>query len=1148
MLDYKRAELNLFKGDFKVYDLNISSKRFTFKVPFTSGRFTPVRLLHKKSPLISVYVESPRLTLKAGNGTTSFEKVKKTLTKVFSILQPLFLDVNNGKVVYFKSKKAYEFYKIKLYSRLVSGQVYFLGRCYAKRLFKILQVKGRASFENGMFLEAGLKVKGLNAGAIVEKVHHFKLRSFINAQAQVSFEEDTLNIGIAVGKSTILLKPEHYNKELGFFVEKAGGIISLNENSFTFNLDPILISSPYIAGFLSITKSNEWRLNVGLREFTAGQLEYILASLYPGKKWVKTLKSIVKKANFSRISITSVSKKFKSLFSTKKIKIKAKVKQGEIFLKFLPLSVKKIGGRIFLFKKLINFWGKGKALNSSYITANYVVIGFRPKFWIKLESDLSIDAKDAKEFIVKSKIFKKTLKSYASKIKPKGHIKGKLQVFYESHTHPKVKLFLFSKNLALAFKNYEFVLDEASLTYNSTCLVINIKKAFEEGIVLKDFNLKIFLHSKAYSIKVGYVKVTNKFVSKLKELEKLKDIVKKYQPEVKILIIRDLKGSFNKEDLKKLVFLKKLTAEFEVKKFFLNLPLFKPTPFYIQNATGRFNQGEIVLKGEYQAGDSSFKGEITFNVLTKKLTLKLSGLVYRDLFYALFHKTKKFKWLKINFPILVNFVFLIKEKRRILGNATFSIAGGKAKTEFLKTSGLTEIRGNFSAPHSSFKFSFTHSGNDTQVFWNGTANLTEIKRIFTKDFLIQGGEVKGWIIGKIKSPLNSLEAYLKLLSGLKAKVKVRMLTKKNIFLFDFFATGKSFGIYAKRIFFRNQDFAGKFFYKNETLSVYLNATTIDLRSVVSKKKKEKNNFAKTKLKVKGEFFAKEVFLPKGYQIENASGKFVYLLGQKKLLLRLKKAEFGGISLNGMFLFTPEKRYVFIDIGPSEGNFSILAKALSSKRTLIKGKCKIVGFFYSVDGKQILKNGVGKFELVSKNGYIQRAPLLARILALLSPIDVFKGKLPNLEKGTIYYDTLEFKGYLKDGIMHISKVYLSAAGFRLYGKGKINILNKKINMVIYVSPFKTLDVILENIPVIGKIIMSKTKMLVYVPLYVKGTTDHYHIKLLNIKSLGKGILDLFAKLIGGIEEFKKVRKQVEKRKENWIKVKNELIKEFARDSL
>ncbi len=263
----------------------------------------------------------------------------------------------------------------------------------------------------------------------------------------------------------------------------------------------------------------------------------------------------------------------------------------------------------------------------------------------------------------------------------------------------------------------------------------------------------------------------------------------------------------------------------------------------------------------------------------------------------------------------------------------------------------------------------------------------------------------------------------------------------------------------------------------------------------------------------------KTLLPTSHEVANLQAKIT----KEGKILRVEVPEIRVCNLNfyGEYEKNPEFQYLYLDLKPVQGDFLDLFSCLYPEempRIIFEGPYRAQGFFYSDGEKALFENIYGRIEVVSERGYIYRAPLLARILGFLSPIDLFRGKVPDLDKKLLPYEELNFNGEFRDLSFSVDTFFLSAPGFRLFGNGPISLKDKKVSLTVLVSPFKTLDVVLDHLPLFNKWLLGKERMFIYFPLEVVGTYDNPTIIPLHPASIGKGFFRFIFKFFGIQEEF------------------------------
>jgi uncharacterized protein YhdP len=103
--------------------------------------------------------------------------------------------------------------------------------------------------------------------------------------------------------------------------------------------------------------------------------------------------------------------------------------------------------------------------------------------------------------------------------------------------------------------------------------------------------------------------------------------------------------------------------------------------------------------------------------------------------------------------------------------------------------------------------------------------------------------------------------------------------------------------------------------------------------------------------------------------------------------------------------------------------------------------------------------------------------------------------------------------MKDGVITTEDLFLDADQIRISTIGTINLEQDALNLILGVEPLVTVDKILNNIPIIGRIITGKEKSLVVFYFTVKGKMSNPEIKVTPLKSLTKKVSGILEQLLG-----------------------------------
>lgn len=150
---------------------------------------------------------------------------------------------------------------------------------------------------------------------------------------------------------------------------------------------------------------------------------------------------------------------------------------------------------------------------------------------------------------------------------------------------------------------------------------------------------------------------------------------------------------------------------------------------------------------------------------------------------------------------------------------------------------------------------------------------------------------------------------------------------------------------------------------------------------------------------------------------------------------------------------------------------------------------------------------GSATLEAKRGRLWKVTILTKIFSLvniLSIDELFKRGLP--------YRTLSGDFSMDRGIISTEKMALESDSLRMSAVGEISVPEKKIDAVLAVSPFVTIDKIVSEIPLAGWIIAGKDQSVVSMYFGIDGELKDPLILPKPITMLEKGVLGIFQRIL------------------------------------
>ena len=258
------------------------------------------------------------------------------------------------------------------------------------------------------------------------------------------------------------------------------------------------------------------------------------------------------------------------------------------------------------------------------------------------------------------------------------------------------------------------------------------------------------------------------------------------------------------------------------------------------------------------------------------------------------------------------------------------------------------------------------------------------------------------------------------------------------------------------------------------------------------------------IKVKADEFLFAETIKEG---KNQSYKLTPLLGRidfsdmQSTTLFLTDSNFCGLGIDGALQWKDEqsrKEFIFQSPADTPPLFEEFLTCAGVKNTLIAGP-------FSVNATLTDENGnlsSGKFLLRAENGILQKMDILSKIFKLINFTDLYQG----LFTSGFRYRVLEVNGHVADNLLILDRAVMEGEGMDIMAQGNINLHTLDTNLTFFIVPFKTIDKIINIVPLIGRIIGGKKRHIVTYPVKVTGNLRDPELSVLSPAAIGKAAVD------------------------------------------
>ena len=159
--------------------------------------------------------------------------------------------------------------------------------------------------------------------------------------------------------------------------------------------------------------------------------------------------------------------------------------------------------------------------------------------------------------------------------------------------------------------------------------------------------------------------------------------------------------------------------------------------------------------------------------------------------------------------------------------------------------------------------------------------------------------------------------------------------------------------------------------------------------------------------------------------------------------------------------------------------------------------------------EFLQSLSGEVILSAEKGRINRFGLLAKILSILNVTEIYRGEIPDLTGKGFAYHGLKISANLEGSKLIMQECAIDGVSMGIACEGHIDLAGKKMNLIILVAPFKTVDRIVKVLPLLKHVLGGK---LISIPFRAKGDIADPEVIPLPPTAIGSGVLGILERTL------------------------------------
>jgi len=234
------------------------------------------------------------------------------------------------------------------------------------------------------------------------------------------------------------------------------------------------------------------------------------------------------------------------------------------------------------------------------------------------------------------------------------------------------------------------------------------------------------------------------------------------------------------------------------------------------------------------------------------------------------------------------------------------------------------------------------------------------------------------------------------------------------------------------------------------------------------------------------------------------------LSPDMITITVTEASVCGISTPGSMIISHDN--LQCDFNPNARGLELkpTLACLSENKRIVTGRFDFDGSL-TAQGKsdQLLQSLNGKINFSAKDGRIYQSVTLAKILSLINVTGILQGGLPDLVKEGFGYRSFILKGDIENGKILLKEAVIDAPSMEIVASGDIDLVKKKMDIKVLVAPFKIVDTVLRNIPLVKNI---TGRNFVSMPVKISGDLENPEVSALSPSAIGSGILGIMEKVL------------------------------------
>jgi hypothetical protein len=225
---------------------------------------------------------------------------------------------------------------------------------------------------------------------------------------------------------------------------------------------------------------------------------------------------------------------------------------------------------------------------------------------------------------------------------------------------------------------------------------------------------------------------------------------------------------------------------------------------------------------------------------------------------------------------------------------------------------------------------------------------------------------------------------------------------------------------------------------------------------------------------------------------------------------IEQASVCNIDLRGLLDVYGQTLEIYLVPTAVDQNLAPALACFTGQKEMATGTFNLSGEFLSKGKPETFGQSLGgRVAFSAKEGRIYRLGLLAKILSILNVTEIYRGEVPDLTGQGFAYRSMTVNAEFKGEQLIIKECTIDGVSMGIACEGHIDLVKKEMDLTVLVAPFKTLDSIVDIIPLVGHILGGK---LISIPFHAKGDLQDPNVIPLPPMAVGAEVLGILQRTL------------------------------------